>query len=204
MKKLITVRSSSLAMTKMNTAIKTRCGKSFVIPAGSCSDFSGRFSIQVILNLCSDRNDWDRERDRDAQRDCRSSLSSGEASNPQEGPEESYPYPHHNHDPRRKTNGRYLSTDSPVTTHPTLFFLLRFHCLLQCLMMLSTIRRLEFFFLLFPTHFIASENEKMHLFRCCWIKASSKLWEKALVTIEVCLAFHLLSLANEKKARDKI
>lgn len=31
-KKLITARSSSLAMTKMNTAIKTRCGESFANP----------------------------------------------------------------------------------------------------------------------------------------------------------------------------
>lgn len=59
-------------------------------------------------------NDWDRERERDAQRDCQSSLSSGEASYPQEGPEDGYSYPHHHHDPRRKTNGRYLSTDSPA------------------------------------------------------------------------------------------
>lgn len=82
---------------------------------------TGRFFIELILNPLPFRNDWDRERERDVQRDCRSSLSSGEASNPQEGPEESYSYPHHHHDPRRKTNGRYLSTDSPVTTHPASF-----------------------------------------------------------------------------------
>lgn len=74
------------------------------------------------MNLLSFRNDWDRERERDTQRDCQSSLSSGEASYPQDGPEDSYSYPHHHHEPRRKTNGRYLSTDSPVTTHSVVFF----------------------------------------------------------------------------------
>uniref|UniRef100_A0A3Q0SSR0 Proline rich coiled-coil 2B n=1 Tax=Amphilophus citrinellus TaxID=61819 RepID=A0A3Q0SSR0_AMPCI len=46
--------------------------------------------------------EWEREREN--QRDCHSSLSSGEASYPQEGPEESYSYQHHHHEPPRKTN----------------------------------------------------------------------------------------------------
>uniref|UniRef100_A0A3Q3VIC3 BAT2 N-terminal domain-containing protein n=1 Tax=Mola mola TaxID=94237 RepID=A0A3Q3VIC3_MOLML len=48
------------------------------------------------------------------QRDCHSSLSSGEASYPQEGPEESYSYQHHHHEPPRKTNSRHLSADAPT------------------------------------------------------------------------------------------
>uniref|UniRef100_A0A3Q1GQT6 Proline rich coiled-coil 2B n=1 Tax=Acanthochromis polyacanthus TaxID=80966 RepID=A0A3Q1GQT6_9TELE len=51
------------------------------------------------------------------QRDCQSSLSSGEASYPQDGPEESYSYQHHHLEPPRKANGRYLPTDTQVTTH---------------------------------------------------------------------------------------
>ncbi|TMS08249.1 Protein PRRC2B [Larimichthys crocea] len=58
--------------------------------------------------------EWERERDREIQRDCQSSLSSGEASYPQDGPEESYSYQHHHHEPPRKTNGRYISTDAPA------------------------------------------------------------------------------------------
>lgn len=68
------------------------------------------------FNTLHSRTDWERERERESQRDCQSSLSSGEASYPQEGPEESYSYQHHHHDPPRKTNSRYLSTDTPVTT----------------------------------------------------------------------------------------
>uniref|UniRef100_A0A8D2ZW12 Proline rich coiled-coil 2B n=1 Tax=Scophthalmus maximus TaxID=52904 RepID=A0A8D2ZW12_SCOMX len=58
--------------------------------------------------------EWERERE--LLRDCHSSLSPGEAY-PQEGPEENYSYQHHHHEPPRKTNGRYLSTDAQVTAH---------------------------------------------------------------------------------------
>ncbi|XP_032395776.1 protein PRRC2B isoform X1 [Etheostoma spectabile] len=54
--------------------------------------------------------EWEREN----QRDCQSSLNSGEVSYPQEGPDESYSYQHHHHEPPRKTNGRYLSADTPT------------------------------------------------------------------------------------------
>ncbi|XP_072227936.1 protein PRRC2B isoform X2 [Leuresthes tenuis] len=62
----------------------------------------------------SDKNKMWTEWERELQRDCHSSLSSGEASYPQEGPEENYPYQHHHHEPPRKPNSRYLSTDSQV------------------------------------------------------------------------------------------
>ncbi|XP_059213696.1 LOW QUALITY PROTEIN: protein PRRC2B [Centropristis striata] len=58
--------------------------------------------------------DWERERERENLRDCQSSLSSGEVSYPQEGPEESYSYQHHHNEAPRKTNGRYLPTDTPA------------------------------------------------------------------------------------------
>ncbi|XP_078141974.1 protein PRRC2B isoform X3 [Centroberyx gerrardi] len=63
----------------------------------------------------SDKNkmwaEWERERERENQRECQSSLSSGEVAYAQDGPEESYSF-HHHHDPLRKTNGRYLSTET--------------------------------------------------------------------------------------------
>ncbi|XP_019216575.1 protein PRRC2B isoform X2 [Oreochromis niloticus] len=75
-----------------------------------------KFSDDEEEHSSSDKNkiwaDWEREREN--QRDCHSSLSSGEASYPQEGPEESYSYQHHHHEPPRKTNGKYLSTDTQV------------------------------------------------------------------------------------------
>ncbi|XP_006789068.1 protein PRRC2B isoform X1 [Neolamprologus brichardi] len=75
-----------------------------------------KFSDDEEEHSSSDKNkiwaDWERERDN--QRDCHSSLSSGEASYPQEGPEESYSFQHHHHEPPRKTNGKYLSTDTQV------------------------------------------------------------------------------------------
>uniref|UniRef100_A0A3B4FNI0 Proline rich coiled-coil 2B n=1 Tax=Pundamilia nyererei TaxID=303518 RepID=A0A3B4FNI0_9CICH len=75
-----------------------------------------KFSDDDEEHSSSDKNkiwaDWERERDN--QRDCHSSLSSGEASYPQEGPEESYSFQHHHHEPPRKTNGKYLSTDTQV------------------------------------------------------------------------------------------
>uniref|UniRef100_A0A3Q3C8U2 Proline rich coiled-coil 2B n=1 Tax=Haplochromis burtoni TaxID=8153 RepID=A0A3Q3C8U2_HAPBU len=78
-----------------------------------------KFSDDEEEHSSSDKNkiwaDWERERDN--QRDCHSSLSSGEASYPQEGPEESYSFQHHHHEPPRKTNGKYLSTDTQVTMH---------------------------------------------------------------------------------------
>ncbi|XP_026029435.1 protein PRRC2B isoform X3 [Astatotilapia calliptera] len=75
-----------------------------------------KFSDDEEEHSSSDKNkiwaDWERERDN--QRDCHSSLSSGEASYPQEGPEESYSFQHHHHEPPRKTNAKYLSTDTQV------------------------------------------------------------------------------------------
>ncbi|XP_068429563.1 protein PRRC2B isoform X4 [Clinocottus analis] len=56
--------------------------------------------------------EWEKERE--SQRDCISSLSSGEVPYPPEGPEESYSYQHHHHEQPRKTNIRYLSTDTLV------------------------------------------------------------------------------------------
>uniref|UniRef100_A0A3B4UFR1 Proline rich coiled-coil 2B n=1 Tax=Seriola dumerili TaxID=41447 RepID=A0A3B4UFR1_SERDU len=73
-----------------------------------------KFSDDEEEHLPNDKNkmwtEWEREREN--LRDCQSSLSSGEASYPQEGPEENYSYQHHHQEPPRKTNGRYLSTDT--------------------------------------------------------------------------------------------
>ncbi|XP_028273197.1 protein PRRC2B isoform X4 [Parambassis ranga] len=73
-----------------------------------------KFSDDEEEHSAVDKNkiwtEWEREREN--QRDCQSSLSSGETSFPQEGPEESYSYQHHHHEAPRKSNGRYLSTDT--------------------------------------------------------------------------------------------
>lgn len=117
MRKLIIARSSSLVMMKKNTVIKTRCGKISTLNA-HCSKETHAVNIKRVSNFIPlpFRTQWERERERENQRDCHSSLSSGEASYPQEGPEESYSYQHHHHEPTRKTNSRHLSADAPVTT----------------------------------------------------------------------------------------
>ncbi|XP_034997242.2 protein PRRC2B isoform X4 [Hippoglossus stenolepis] len=55
--------------------------------------------------------EWEREREREIQRECHPSLSSGEVY-PPEGTEENYSYQHNHHEAARKTNGRYLPTDT--------------------------------------------------------------------------------------------
>uniref|UniRef100_A0A3P8P6A2 BAT2 N-terminal domain-containing protein n=1 Tax=Astatotilapia calliptera TaxID=8154 RepID=A0A3P8P6A2_ASTCA len=75
-----------------------------------------KFSDDEEEHSSSDKNkiwaDWERERDN--QRDCHSSLSSGEASYPQEGPEESYSFQHHHHEPPRKTNVQQRNQGDPL------------------------------------------------------------------------------------------
>lgn len=124
MRKSIIVRSSSSVMTRMTMVKKTRCGKISSHSSQILFFFFGHHSKGSWSNFnpLLFRTEWERERDREIQRDCQSSLSSGEASYPQDGPEESYSYQHHHHEPPRKTNGRYISTDAPVTTLYILFF----------------------------------------------------------------------------------
>ncbi|XP_040914533.1 protein PRRC2B isoform X3 [Toxotes jaculatrix] len=71
-----------------------------------------KFSDDEEDHSPNDKNKMWTEWERENQRDCQSSLSSGEASYPQDGPEENYSYQHHHHEPPRKTSSRYLSTDT--------------------------------------------------------------------------------------------